>query len=109
MSEKMTPFQAGELAGNEADVPMDAFEMSQRHDDFIIGYIVGYSEMESFRQARPSVAAMTAGELGYRYNAPFNTLLPHMGFDAELRKEMAKAYAVAAKTAAEEGEDDDNP
>lgn len=109
----MTPYQAGHLAGSEADAPMDDFEMSRCHDDFVIGYIVGHSEMESFRAASPLVAAMTAGEMGYQYNVSYNSLLPYLRFDAELSERLRDAYTDAAESAAEDrcredDEDEDN-
>lgn len=102
MSKKMSPFDAGYLAGNAADSPMDDFEMSMRHDDFIVGYIVGHSEIRSFRVASHHFAARVAGELGYLYNVPPSRLLPHFEFDAELCDELQQAYAHAADAAAED-------
>lgn len=102
MSKKMTPFEAGHLAGASADAPMDDFEMSTRHDDFIVGYIVAYSKGESVRLASREVEAMTAGELAYCYNVSLQTLLPHLQFDEELRKELRQAYADSARANAED-------
>lgn len=99
-----TPFEAGYVAGISDDVPMDDFEMSMRHNDFVIGYIVGHSESESFRAASSSVAAWTAGELAFRYNVPLKTLIPRLGFDTELRAELRQAYRDAAESAAQDDE-----
>lgn len=107
MSTKISAFEVGHLTGASADEPMEPFEMSMRHDDFIVGYIVGYSEMESFRAASPRVAAISAGALAHRYNIPLKTLLPHLGFDAELLEELRQAHADALENSAEDLEEDD--
>jgi hypothetical protein len=69
-------FQAGYTDGLNADQPLDAFEMSQNADDYALGYVVGYSEAESVRQASPMVWAWQAGELGRLYHVPLQRLEP---------------------------------
>jgi hypothetical protein len=99
-----TPYEAGYVAGVTDDIAMDDFDMSMRHKEFIIGYIVGHSVSESVRVASPRFGAWTAGELGYRYNVPLKTLMPHLGFDAELREAFRQAYHDAAERTEEDGE-----
>lgn len=71
MNGYITPqYQAGYTAGLNANQPLGAFEMSQ----YVDGYVLGYSEVVSFRQASPMVWAWQAGELGHLYRVPLRDL-----------------------------------
>jgi len=78
---------------------MSAFEMSVQSLDFTIGYIIGYSRSESIRSASHHIEASTAGELGFLYKLPFETLRQHYKdtFDEELHRVMRQAYEDAAE------------
>lgn len=67
-------FQAGYVSGLQGGYALDAFEMSQMDDDYVLGYVVGQSESESFRQASSIAWAFQAGELGHLYRVPLRSL-----------------------------------
>ena len=92
MAQHLSPYEAGFQAGQAAEVSMSAFEMSPYVRDFTVGYIVGYSSMQSFRMASHDVAAWSAGELGCRYRISADELLPHLGFDSELTHQLHQTY-----------------
>lgn len=92
MAQHLSPYAAGYQAGQAAEVSMSAFEMSPYLREFTVGYIVGYSCMQSFRMASQDVAAWSAGELGYRYRISADELLPHLGFDRELTQRLRQAF-----------------
>ena len=69
-----THFRAGYDAGLQGGCEVDAFEMSHMNDDYVLGYVVGQSESESFRQASSIAWALQAGELGHLYRVPLRSL-----------------------------------
>lgn len=80
MTGHTTPqYQSGYTDGLSADQPLGAFEISQFVDDYVLGYVVGYSEAESFRQASPMAWAWQAGELGRLYLVPLRDLEQFIG------------------------------
>lgn len=88
-------YQAGYKAGLNADQPFGAFEMSQFVDDYVLGYVVGYSEIVSFRQALPVAWAWQAGELGRLYRVPLRDLAQFIGpedFDGSMRRALRESY-----------------
>lgn len=99
-----TPFEAGYVAGLTDAKPMDDFNISMLDGDFVVGYIMGFSESDSIRAASPYVAAWTAAELGVRYNVSLKTLIADLGFDAELVAELRESYHIEAGTGTHEDE-----
>lgn len=89
-------YQAGYTAGLNSDLPLGAFEMSQYANDYVFGYVVGYSEAESFRQASSMVWAWQAGELGRLYCVPLRNLEqlidPQEDFDGSLLRGLRDSY-----------------
>ncbi|MFY2597381.1 DUF2623 family protein [Achromobacter xylosoxidans] len=76
-------FDAGYKAGESAvEAPEDPFDMSTFHDDYKIGFILGFSDNQG-GQGHPIMAASTAGELTCRYAVSRDQLLSHVKFDSE--------------------------
>ena len=53
---------------------MEAFEMSSFTDDFVLGFVAGFAECESVRQASVTAWAWQAAELGRLYGVPLAAL-----------------------------------
>lgn len=70
-------------AGTTADVPPDTFEMMEFEQQYIFGFITGYSVAVSVRAALPAAARWTAGELGRQYGIPLDTLLKEVQFEID--------------------------
>ena len=92
MGNQLSAYCAGVESGRTAYVTLSDFEMSSFSREFTIGYIVGHSNVQSLRFACPDVAALTAGELGYRYGVSTDELLPALGFDEELTQVLLETY-----------------
>ena len=95
-------FRAGHQDGINADQPMGDFEMFQYVDDYVLGYVVGYSEMVSFQQASPMAWSWQAGELGRLYRVPLQELErfidPQEDFDGSLRRALRDSYHEAGQS-----------
>lgn len=87
-----TLFDLGYKAGLAADDAPDAFTMSTRNQEWVLGFIQGYSEMQSFRHASIPAAGWQAGELGRRYGIPFDVLVERVQFGVDVTDEIRSEY-----------------
>lgn len=94
-------FDAGYRAGLAADDAPSAFEMSPYEQEYVLGFIAGFSEMQSFRHASIPVAGWQAGELGRRYGIPLEVLLARVKFETDVSAEVRSEY--------EPDEEDEDP
>lgn len=88
----MSLYELGYKDGKNAKFAPDAFDMSTYEDDYKIGFIVGFSEMESFRQAMPDGFVWSAAELAYRYGVSVRNLLQRLDLDEEDTRRFHEAY-----------------
>ncbi|RQR61349.1 DUF2623 family protein [Burkholderia sp. Bp9125] len=87
-----TQFELGYEAGGIADMPPDASEMTEFEEQYIFGFIAGYSVAVSVRTALPAAAGWTAGELGRQYGIPLDTLLKEVQFEIDVEDEIREKY-----------------
>jgi hypothetical protein len=87
-----TLFDLGYQAGLVADDAPDAFTMSTRDPEWVLGFIQGFSEMQSFRHASIPAAGWQAGELGRRYAIPLKVLLARVRFEIDVTAEICSEY-----------------
>ncbi|MCV2366589.1 hypothetical protein [Roseateles oligotrophus] len=102
-------FQAGYVAGLEGGYTVDAFEMSQMDDGYVLGYVVGQSEAESFRQASKMVWAWQAGELGRLYRVPLRSLEAFIDEDDDFDGSLLRALRESYEARDDELDEDDEP